>query len=108
METESQSVPIDKLAAAPVAVKQGDLYSDRARPTFAYAIVAILAFDYIAIPLAQMAGSSVHPIQLPSDLLTLFGVYLTGYGLSRSAEKIASLPGDSQMSVLGIRIGNKQ
>lgn len=103
METESQPVP-DKLAAAPVR----DLYSDRARPTFAYAIVAILAFDYIALPLLQILGSHVQPIQLPSDLLTLFGVYLTGYGLSRTAEKVAALPGDSQLSILGLRIGNKQ
>lgn len=104
METENGQLVTDKLTAAPVR----DLYSDRARPTFAYAIVSILAFDYIALPLAQMFGSKVQPIQLPSDLLTLFGVYLTGYGLSRTAEKVAALPGESHVSVLGLRIGNKQ
>ena len=75
---------------------------------FLYVIVAIFAVDYIVLPLAQLFGSHVQPVALPGDLLTLFGVGLTGYGISRTCEKVAALPGDSEISVLGVKIGNKQ
>ena len=70
-------------------------------------IVAILAVDYIVLPVAQLFGSRVQPVALPADLLTLFGVGLTGYSLSRTAEKVAALPGESEISVLGLKVGNK-
>lgn len=86
----------------------GDKFTARARPSFLYCIIAVLAFDYIAIPLAGICGSHMKPIELPGDLLSLFGVAMCGYSFSRTAEKIAALPGDSQMSFLGLKIGNKQ
>jgi hypothetical protein len=85
----------------------GDKYTARARPSFLYVVIFILAFNYIGIPLAQIAGTHVAPIVLPSDLLALFGIAMTGYSMSRTVEKIAALPGDSQISVLGMKIGNK-
>lgn len=85
----------------------GDKFTQRARPTFMYVIIAVLAFNYIGLPFMQVFGSKVLPIVLPGDLLTLFGVCVTGYVMSRSAEKIAALPGDSQVSVLGMKAGNK-
>ncbi len=85
----------------------GDKYTARARPSFMYVIIAVLAFNYMALPLFQVFGSHVQPIVLPADLLTLFGVCITGYVVSRSAEKVAALPGDSQISVLGVKISNK-
>jgi hypothetical protein len=85
----------------------GDKFTARARPSFLYVIIAVLGFNYIGLPLAGLFGAHAQPINLPADLLTLFGVCMTGYSMSRTAEKIAALPGDSQMSVLGIKIGNK-
>ena len=87
--------------------QSGDKFTARARPSFLYVIIAVLGFNYIGLPLAGVFGSHAQPITLPTDLLTLFGVGLTGYSMSRTAEKIAAVPGDSQMSVLGIKIGNK-
>lgn len=84
-----------------------DHYTSRARPTFMYIIETILAFNYIVIPLAGIFGSHYLPINLPADLLTLFGVCVTGYVFNRTAEKVAAMPGDSQVSVLGMKIGNK-
>ena len=84
-----------------------DRYAACARPTFLYVIVAILAVDYIVLPLAKLFGSHVEPVALPADLLTLFGVGLTGYSLSRTAEKVAALPGESEVSILGLKVGNK-
>jgi hypothetical protein len=87
--------------------QNGDKFTSRARPTFMYIVESILGFNYIIIPLAKLFGSHVDPIVLPSDLLTLFGVCVTGYAMSRTVEKVASLPGDSQINVLGMKIGNK-
>jgi hypothetical protein len=84
-----------------------DKFTERSRPMFMYIIEAVLAFNYIAIPFAQIFGSKVAPIALPGDLLTLFGVCVTGYVFSRSAETVAALPGDSQVSILGMKVGNK-
>jgi hypothetical protein len=70
--------------------------------------MAILGFDYLLLPLLQVFGSKVQSFTLPENVLWLFGVSISGYAIARSAEKIAGLPGDSQISVLGFKVGNKQ
>lgn len=87
--------------------QSGDKFTARARPAFMYVIIAVFAFNYIFIPFAQIFGSKVQPTTLPTDLLTLFGICVSGYAFSRTAEKIAAMPGDSQISVLGLKVGNK-
>ena len=99
---ENSRSALDK--PAPVA---GDKFAERARPSFLYVIVAILAVDYIVLPLAQIFGSKVLPVTLPADLLTFFGVAVCGYPVSRTAEKVAALPGESEVSLLGLKVGNK-
>jgi len=84
-----------------------DKYTMRARPTFMYIVEAILVFNYIGIPLAMLFGAKMQPILLPSDLLMLFGVCVSGYAISRTVEKALALPGDSQLSFLGLKVGNK-
>lgn len=86
----------------------GDKFTQRARPWFMYIIEAILAFNYIIFPLIHaIPHVNVSTIELPSNLLELFGVCVTGYVFNRTAEKISALPGESQISVLGMKIGNK-
>ena len=88
--------------------ESGDKFTQRARPWFMYIVELILAFNYIGVPAYQMVtGKVLTPVALPGDLLTLFGVCVTGYVFARSAEKVTSLPGDSQINVLGMKIGNK-
>lgn len=88
--------------------RSGDKYTSRARPSFMYIVEAILGFNYIVIPLAALFGSKLSPFPLPSDLLTLFGVCITGYVVSRSTDKALALPGDSQIKLPGISLSNKQ
>jgi len=58
--------------------------------------------------LARVNGRVVlAPFVLPTDLLTLFGVCVTGYVFARTADKTAALPGDSKVSILGMTVGNK-
>lgn len=84
-----------------------DKFTSRARPMFMYIVEGVFVVNYIVIPFAKLFGSKVDPILLPGDLLTLFGVCVTGYVFSRAAENIVSLPGHSQVSVLGMTASNK-
>lgn len=86
-----------------------DKFTQRARPWFMYIIEWVLAFNYIVIPGYQMVtGKPLAPVTLPADLLTLFGVCVTGYVFNRTAEKISSMPGDSQVNMMGvIKASNK-
>jgi hypothetical protein len=102
-------VQLNTIASANIRADatNGDKYAARARPSFLYVIIAVLAFNYMALPLAAVFGSHVAPIVLPADLLTLFGVALCGYTMSRTAEKIAAMPGNSEISALGIKVSQK-
>lgn len=86
----------------------GDKFTERARPTFMYIVEFILGFNYVIVPIVQMStGKSLSPFNLPPDLLTLFGVCVTGYVMSRSVDKALSLPGESQVNILGLKASNK-
>ena len=66
----------------------GDPYTSRARPTFLYLIYVILAWNYILIPTVLLfKGQPPAPINLPPDLLTLFGAGYLGYVHYRSKDK---------------------
>jgi len=85
-----------------------DHFTSRARPMFMYIIESILAFNYIIIPLAKIFGYAGNPIDLPTNLLTLFGVCITGYIGARSVDKLMAAPGDSSLSVGNlIKLGQK-
>jgi hypothetical protein len=89
--------------------QSGDKFTSRARPTFMYLIEAILGFNYIVIPFAKIVHlSSLDPIALPTNLLTLFGVCITGYVGFRSVDKALNLSGDSQVSLGPIKLLNKR
>lgn len=79
----------------------GDRYTSRARPTFMYIVEFILAFNYIGLPFLHIWAPSAVSLVLPTDLLTLFGVCVTGYVTARSVDKISAMPGDSTVSVFG-------
>lgn len=103
-DSQDYDARMNEIASANITAeaKSGDKFTERARPSFMYVVISILAFNYMGIPLFQVFGSKVAPIQLPGDLLTLFGVCITGYVVSRGVEKIAAMPGDSQANIAGI------
>jgi hypothetical protein len=90
-----------------------DKYTSRARPTFMYIIEAALAMNFVVIPIFGVFaklfhGPDISPISLPADVLTLFGVCITGYIGARSVDKALALPGETSVNVLGIKASNKQ
>lgn len=64
--------------------KSGDKYASRARPTFLYICNAIIAWNYIVVPLFKE-----QPVALPEPLFWLFGSVMLGYVGARSWEKIS-------------------
>lgn len=79
-----------------------DKFTERARPTFMYIIEFILFWNYVGLSIVRACGvKDVGPAVLPADLLTLFGVCVTGYVFVRSADKTLALPGTSSVSVMG-------
>lgn len=102
-------VKLNQIASDNIKADAGtnDKFTMRARPSFMYVIIAVLAANYILIPLSTIFGAKVSPVALPGDLLTLFGVAICGYSVSRTVEKVVSLPGDSSVNVLGMKVSNK-
>jgi hypothetical protein len=78
-----------------------DKFTERARPLFMYIIEAIIAWNYTGLRIVKIWVKDVGPAVLPADLLTLFGVCVTGYVFARSADKALALPGATNVSVLG-------
>lgn len=109
LAAQDYDVQLNSIAGQNIRAEQqsGDKMEGRARPMFLYIIEAVLAFNYIGVPIGMMLGSKVTPLVLPDNLLWLFGVCLTGYTFCRTGEKISALPGDSQISFLGMKVGNK-
>lgn len=110
LASQQYEVQLNQIASDNIKTEaaSGDAYERRARPSFVYLVIAILAFDYIALPLFQVFGSKVAPIELPVPLLELFGAVVLGYVGARSIDKATALPGDSQVSILGIvKVANK-
>jgi Holin of 3TMs, for gene-transfer release len=79
-ETEAASANIRAEAAT------GDKYTSRARPSFLYVMLGILATNYVAFPLLGKT-----PIAFPDALFWLFGSCMLGYTGARSWEKYAAL-----------------
>lgn len=102
-------VQLNNIAGQNIRSETGsnDKFTSRARPLFMYIVEAILGFNYIIIPLTKIFGGKVDPTVLPGDLLTLFGICVTGYVVNRTVENVAAMPGDSQISFLGMKVGNK-
>lgn len=110
-QAEDYDIQLNNIAGQNIRAETGsnDKFESRARPTFLYIVNSILAFNYLGLPLIHVCGvSSAKPIEIPSDVLTLFGVVMTGYIVSRGAEKISAMPGESNVNILGIlKAGNK-
>jgi hypothetical protein len=63
----------------------GDKYTSRARPSFIYVMLAILACNYIVFPIIGRPE-----IVYPTALFQLFGFCMLGYTGARTWEKIAA------------------
>lgn len=72
-------------------VQSEDWFVRRARPALGWLFLVILVWNYVALPVVQMvAGTSavdLRPLELPSELWAMCGVWFVGYGILRSWDK---------------------
>jgi len=80
----------------------------KARPLFMYIIECILFFNYVLCPIVNIfVPGKLQTLSLPTNLLMLFGVCLTGYTAFDKISEVMNLPGESTIQVPGFKIANK-
>lgn len=81
----------------------------KARPMFMYIIEIVLVFDLVFAPLWNgfCKSNPITALPLPSNLLILFGVCLTGYTAFDKVQQIMNLPGESTLQLPGVKVVNR-
>ena len=84
----------------------------KVRAFYCYTMCAILVFNLILVPLLHAFWSlQIQPLLLPTNLLAVFAIIMVGLtGVPtgfQAIQSIMQMPGESQISVLGVKIGNK-
>jgi hypothetical protein len=84
----------------------GDKFTSRARPTVIYGGLLVMFWNYC---LAAISPLHFKTVSIPDQFFWVWGTVVTGYVFSRTGEKIAGMPGDSQVNVLGglVKLSNK-
>jgi hypothetical protein len=109
VQAQLQTAQIDqqnKIIAATSANIQSDHYMGQVRATFCYVIIALIAWNYAICRFFHQAT-----LDIPASIFSMFTVIMLGFvGIPAGVEmvkQVMGMPGDSQVSVLGIKLGNK-
>lgn len=108
-QAQDYDVQLNAIAGQNIRQEEGsgDAFTVRARPSVIWMGVLLIFWNYALVPTFGIKWRMV-PVNLPDAFWWTWGTVVTGYVFSRSTEKIATLPGDSQMNLGGIlKIGNK-
>lgn len=79
----------------------GDKFTVRARPAVIWMGNILIFWNYALVPVLGHKWS-LNPVSLPDAFWWTWGTVVTGYVFSRSVEKIAQMPGDSQVNIAGL------
>jgi len=86
----------------------GDKFTERARPAVIWVGLLMFFWNYCVVPTAGLHWH-VPSLPIPDTFSEIWGVVVTGYVFSRTADKLMALPGDSQVKLpFGIQISNKR
>jgi hypothetical protein len=91
----------NKAAALVSANLQNDRLSGP-RAGFCWMVVALLAWNYALCPIFHKS-----PMDLPFSIITCFTLLLLGTSGMDLARTVSLAPGDSNLSVLGVKVSNK-
>jgi hypothetical protein len=107
-QAELQEALIDqqnKIIAATSANIQSDHYMGSVRATFCYVIIALIAWNYAICRFFHQG-----PLDIPATIFGMFTVIMLGFvGIPAGVEmvkQVMAMPGNSQVSVLGVKVGN--
>jgi hypothetical protein len=106
---QDYDVQLNSIAGQNIRAEEGsgDKFTVRARPSVIWMGVLLIFWNYAIVPTFGHKWAMV-PATLPDAFWWTWGTVVTGYVFSRSTEKIAQMPGDSQLNVLGmLKVGNK-
>lgn len=109
LAAQDYQVQLNSIAGQNIRAEEtsDDNFTKRARPAVVWMGNALIAWNYGLVPVLLLKWHA-SPVTLPDAFWWTWGTVVTGYVFSRGAEKIAQMPGDSQMNLAGIlKIGNK-
>lgn len=86
--------------------QSGDKFTMRARPAVIWVGLLMFFWNYCFVPTAAMHWH-IPALPIPDTFSEIWGVVVTGYVFSRTADKLMALPGDSQIKLpFGVQISN--
>lgn len=108
---QDANIQLNNIAGQNIRAEEtnGDAFTSRARPAVIWVGVFAIFWDYCLLPTIAMVWSkALPPVILPDFVWGVWGTIVTGYVFNRTAEKVAAMPGDSQVNVGGfLKVGNK-
>lgn len=109
VQAQLQEAQIDqqnKIIAATSANIQSDHYMGKVRATFCYMVIVLIAWNFAICKFFHQTQS-----EIPNAIWAMFTVIMLGFiGIPAGVEmvkQVMGMPGDSQISVMGIKVGNK-
>lgn len=87
--------------------ESGDKYVTRARPSWAWGGLCVVAWNYCVMPCLQAAHVGAGPVNLPDAFWWTVGTVVTGYVFNRTAQDIMQMPGDSSIKLGPLQLGQK-
>lgn len=86
--------------------QSGDKFTERARPAVIWVGLLMFFWNYCLVPTAGLHWHVVS-IPIPDTFSEIWGVVVTGYVFSRSADKLLALPGESTLKLpFGVQLSN--
>jgi hypothetical protein len=108
VQTQLQEAQIEqqnKIIEATSANIQSDHYMGKVRATFCYMITGLILWNYAICRFFHQV-----PIEIPATIFGMFTVIMLGFiGIPAGVEmvkQVMGMPGNSQVSVLGVKVGN--
>lgn len=109
VQAQLQEAQIDqqnKIIAATSANIQSDHYMGKVRATFCYMVIALIVWNYAICRFFHQS-----PADIPVSIWGMFSVIMLGFvGIPagiEAAKQIMAMPGDSSVSILGVKASNK-
>lgn len=86
--------------------QSGDKFTERARPAVIWVGLLMFLWNYCVVPTAGLHWH-VPSLPVPDTFSEIWGVVVTGYVFSRTADKLLALPGESTLKLpFGVQLTN--